>query len=279
MIGQTDLVKQIKKEIKEDDFPRFSIIVGPKGSGKKTLTDMIIKQMSVNVFYHSAVGVSQVRDAIDKMYKTVDKSIFTFYDADDMSIQAKNALLKVAEETPNNVHIIMTVKDLTNVLDTIKSRANIYFMQRYSRKELIEYAHKVLNARHDDEIIQQLCDNPGEINMLYERDAEALWDYAYKAINNVAEVSGANAFKMANKIDFTGDEEDKFDMLLFLKAFMSICSEKMSDAVIDGVQEDIDKYGAGLDVTCNITKQLYINGINKKALFDMWILDIRKAWM
>ena len=84
---------------------------------------------------------------------------------------------------------------------------------------------------------------------------------------------------MANKIDFKGDDAEKFDMQLFLKAFRQICTEKMSDAVIDGDKDNINKYGAGIDVVNHIIQQLHITGINKSALFDMFILDIRKAWM
>lgn len=279
IIGQKNLTKLIDNQIKSGDFPRFSIIVGDYGSGKKTLANYIIDKMKVTINYNSGISVSQIRDAIAQMHKTVDKSVFTFFDADNMSAQAENALLKVSEEIPNNVYIIMTVSDISSILPTIKSRAIIYHIPPYSIAELCEYAHEVIKAKYDDDIISQLCDNPGEINLLYERDAEALWEYAYKAIDNIAEVSGANAFKMANKIDFKGDDAEKFDMQLFLKAFRQICTEKMSDAVIDGDKDNINKYGAGIDVVNHIIQQLHITGINKSALFDMFILDIRKAWM
>ena len=37
MIGQQQLSNRIQQLIENDAFPRFSIFVGPKGSGKKTL--------------------------------------------------------------------------------------------------------------------------------------------------------------------------------------------------------------------------------------------------
>lgn len=279
IIGQKNLTKLIDNQIKSGDFPRFSIIVGDYGSGKKTLANYIIDKMKVTINYNSGIFVSQIRDAIAQMHKTVDKSVFTFFDADNMSAQAENALLKVSEEIPNNVYIIMTVSDISSILPTIKSRAIIYHIPPYSIAELLKYAHEVVKAKYDDDIISQLCETPGEINLLYERDAEALWEYAYKAIDNIAEVGGANAFKMANKIDFKGDDAEKFDMQLFLKAFRQICTEKMSDAVIDGDKDNINKYGAGIDVVNHIIQQLHITGINKSALFDMFILDIRKEWV
>ena len=38
MIGQEKLRKIIEQQIEMGEFPRFSIIVGAEGSGKKTLT-------------------------------------------------------------------------------------------------------------------------------------------------------------------------------------------------------------------------------------------------
>ena len=38
MIGQTELLNIINEQIESDEFPRFSIVVGAEGSGKKTLS-------------------------------------------------------------------------------------------------------------------------------------------------------------------------------------------------------------------------------------------------
>lgn len=280
MIGQKNNIKLINSQIKSKSFPRFSIIVGATGSGKKTLTNYIIDKMKIQLVYNSGISVSQVRDTITYMHKVVDPTVVTFYDADIMSVQAKNALLKVAEETPNNVYIIMTVTDLNNVLDTIKSRAYIYSMQPYTADEIDTYYHDYGVDRSTDvrNIVRNLCETPGEIELLCKNGASELFDYAELAVDNIATVNGANAFKMARKIAFKDDEEG-FDMQLFLKAFRHICMYRMGNACIDGVHEDIVKYGAGLDVINNIIGQLHITGISKSALFDIFILDIRKAWM
>jgi len=276
MIGQKELIKLVKSQIKNKDFPRFSIIVGARGSGKKSLTDIITKTMKLNYSYRSGIAVSQVRDAISQMYKSVDTTVFTFYDADEMSVQAKNALLKVAEEPPHNVHIIMTVTDLNNVLSTIKSRAFIYRMEPYSPKDLIKYASeygKTMNGK----LITDLCETPGDVNMLHDCNAQALYNYATLTVDNIAEVSDANALKLGSKIAFK-DDDSGFDMLLFLKAFRQICMDRMCTAIIDGVQEEINRYASGVDAVNHTISQLHITGINKSHIFDMFILDIRKVW-
>ena len=41
MIGQKELLQVLSSQIEKGDFPRFSILVGQEGSGKKTLTKSI----------------------------------------------------------------------------------------------------------------------------------------------------------------------------------------------------------------------------------------------
>lgn len=276
MIGQIQLIKTVSSQIETDTFPQFSIFTGEHGSGKKELIKVLIKHFGDCVVYNSNIGVADVREAITYMYNVNRRSIFTFYDVDTMSIQAKNALLKVAEEPPKNVYIIMTVSDINTVLDTIKSRASIYSLDPYSREELLQYAHDVINAKHDDDLICQLCNTPGEIKLFYDQGAEDLWDYAEMAVDNIAEVSGANAFKMANKIAFK-DGDEGFSVQLFLKAFRQVCMDRLVDRINTPVE--VNKYTKGIEVVSYTIQQLGITGINKVALFDIFILDIRKEWM
>ena len=48
MIGQNELLNQFKEMIADREvmFPKFIILVGPKGSGKKTMANEIYKMIS-----------------------------------------------------------------------------------------------------------------------------------------------------------------------------------------------------------------------------------------
>ena len=47
MIGQVKLFEKIDRIIK--DYPKFSILVGPKGSGKKTIVKHICNQLNLPI--------------------------------------------------------------------------------------------------------------------------------------------------------------------------------------------------------------------------------------
>ena len=271
MIGQKKLRDFIDGQIAHDEFPRFSIIVGDKGSGKRTLCKYISESLNAFWCYEPDNKVETVRNVIAESYKRVSPTCYVFTDVDNMSINAKNALLKVTEEPPNSAYFIMTVVNLDNVLPTIRSRANIYQMSPYSADELDTYYHDyAVNRKSDEhEIVHKLCDTPGEINLLCENGAVALYEFAEKVVDNIATVSGANVFKIANSLSFK-DGEDGFNFELFMKAFRIICTNRL--------MENRAYYMLGVHLATKCMSQLQITGINKKALFDIFILDIRKVW-
>ena len=120
MIGQTEVLKQVNNLI-EKGFPRFVIITGQKGQGKTTLALEIAKKLNILVV-DIGIKVDEIRDMIEMSYKQTEPIIYLIQNADKMSLGAKNSLLKVIEEPPNNAYFIMELKQIENTLDTIKSR-------------------------------------------------------------------------------------------------------------------------------------------------------------
>lgn len=277
MIGQASLLNNIDKQIQEGTFPRFVIIEGAKGSGKKLMIDFIEDELEKHLgekitCIEFGTSVSDVRDAIHMAYKTTAPAVFSFPDADVMTGNAKNALLKVTEEPPNHVYFIMTLEDALNTLETIRSRATIYTMERYTPKQIYDYALDfTTQSGLDDkeaEIIKSVCSTPGDFDLLDESGILDFYSYVEKVVDNIAEVSGANAFKIADKIALAND--DGYDLKLFWKAFVKVCTDRMKE-------EKNKELAEVVKITSRYLQDLRIVGINKKALFDLWILDVRGA--
>jgi DNA polymerase III delta prime subunit len=275
MIGQTKLLDIITRQIESNNFPRFSIIVGTEGSGKKTLSKAIAYALNCHYVLIDP-KVDAVRDMMRSAYSVAEPTLYVIYSGDTLSVSAKNALLKVCEETPNNAYIMMLVEDITTVLDTLYSRAGRYYMQPYSTVEILEYAN-VDNSIAD--IVTDLCETPGDVNTLNFIGAEEFYSYVEKVVDNVADVSTANALKIANQIDVKGNDSNKYDVKLFLRAFKSICGKRLMQNIAEnGDIVEREHYSGGIKVASNSLLQLNIVGINKGALFDIFILNIRKEW-
>ena len=268
MVGQKQLLDDIYNLIDRDKYPRFTIFIGQIGSGRKTLAKEIAKKLDLQVIQLPDVKVDTVRSMIADAYKIPYKYLYIIPNAENMSLAAKNAILKVTEEPPNNAYFIMTVQDESQLLDTIKSRGMIFHMNPYSPTEIGEYAD--CKDTRELEIITSICEVPGDVDILRKMDVDEFYSYVNNVVDNIAVTSGSNSFKIANKINMK-DDADKYDLRLFWRIFMLIC--------LDRIKEEPLKYAEGVKLTSQYLKDIRITGINKSALFDMWILAIREAWM
>lgn len=135
MIGQKNNIETIKNWRLNRAIPRFIIISGPLGSGRFTLSKVIGNVLNAKclIFDNS---INDVRNCIEYVNSINDKLLCIFRDCDNMSLNAKNALLKVVEEPPKNAYFIMTICDDDRMLGTIKSRGTMIHMEPYSIEEL-----------------------------------------------------------------------------------------------------------------------------------------------
>ena len=154
--------KKIKEELNTYN-PNFIIIVGEKGSGKKTL---LRESYGDKAYWLPDNSVEAVRE-MTKEANRRHNALFIIPDADNMSINAKNSLLKVVEECKNNNAFIMTVQDEYNVLETLTSRAHILYFEPYTPEELFRYFwEEYPNGDPNDAELTKFCATPGEVDTL-----------------------------------------------------------------------------------------------------------------
>lgn len=285
MIGQQHLQSQIKQLIDNGTFPRFSIFVGPRGSGKKTLIPEIAGMLFANYIRAMDVKIDTIREIIQQSYKVIDTTVYFIPDADNMSPAAKNALLKVTEEPPNNAYFIMTLEDVNNTLETIRSRGTTFHMNKYKPDEIFEYYWSLEGSNimphgmpNDAELVRELCETPGDVQTLVKMGVQNFYDYVQLVVDNIADVSLANSFKIPSKVALKDDVEG-YDLRLFWKAFIRICFERSFDDIEDKFEEckHSTSYMYAAQVTSGYLSQLRVKGINKQMLMDNWIIDIRRT--
>lgn len=283
MLGQKRIIEQFQNMI--DDratmFPRFIILVGNKGSGKKLLANTLHKMIVDSLSYGDVVNkcvledtkADTIRAMIADAQKAIEPVLYIIPDADTMSTTAKNAMLKITEEPPKNAWFVITLENENNTLATIRSRGQMYRLEPYSPEVIVQYAREKykITDMTETEIIADICETPGEVDFLYKTGIISLYDYVTLVIDNIAECSGSNAFKIANKVALK-NEEDKYDLRLFWKAFMKVCSDRMK------AEMDI-KYANAIKITSEYMQQLNVTGINRTSLFDLWILGVRESWL
>lgn len=264
MIGQKQLLQKLDKIMQR--FPKFSIITGPKSSGKRTVAKHICKQLNLPIV-NFGTGIDEIRNIINLSYEQVKPICYICPDADNMSIGAKNSLLKITEEPPNNAYFILTLQDIGNTLETIKSRATVFALDAYSTEELLEYRQKKLYPKDYDNIVVDVCTTTGEVDELFKNDIAGFYSFAKNVAENIAIPTTGNIFKIPKSVK-TKETENGFDAILLFKAIRNLYIKK-------AVQTKESKYLKASTVTSECLRDLSLQSVNKVGTIDKWIMDVR----
>ena len=255
MIGQKNNLNTIKQWRINKSIPRFIIISGDIGSGRLTLAKVIIKMINAKGIIMGN-SIAEVRETIENAYTITDTTCYIFRNADDMKNEAKNALLKVVEEPPNNAYFIMTVQNIDNMLGTIKSRGTVIKMEPYTRDELL--------SATNDEVLLKYCSNIGQMmgGVVEEiKNAEYLVDEVFQAFRDK---SGTKLLKACTNLRGKQTETDKCDCALFMRVF-----RKNILSLDKSLLQSISIYHIS-----RCMQELSRNTINKKASVECMLINI-----
>lgn len=171
LIGNDETKKRLANAIISDSLAHAFLISGPSGSGKSTLALELAAALncskatdSVHVpcgvcnncrrIYEgnfpdlkflekpkdkATIGVEAVKDFREDMFLSsteAERKIYVIDNADCMTVEAQNALLKILEEPPSNVLLILLANECDRILSTIKSRVQYIAMSRFTDEEL-----------------------------------------------------------------------------------------------------------------------------------------------
>lgn len=187
-IGHEALINNFKQRCLKNTLSHAHLISGEDGVGKGKLANILAKfilngdldREYVDIINYSSekssFGVDDVRDIIEEVYKKPfekDKKVIIIHEGNKLTIQAQNALLKTIEEPPKGVYIIILCESLELILDTIKSRCEIYKLKPLTKSELYEYI-KIKKFNYDENEIKSAIafseGVPGRIDRYFNDD-------------------------------------------------------------------------------------------------------------
>jgi len=115
-----------------------------------------------------SVKIHQVRELIKKTYEKPlesNKKVYIINDADTMTVPAQNALLKILEEPPKYVMIILVGENEHLFLNTIKSRCIKINFKKLENVELKRYIEEN-NKKFDERFLDIYQGSIGNLNRL-----------------------------------------------------------------------------------------------------------------
>ena len=166
-IGFKNIINGFMKRAEKNTLSHAHLIVGPNGIGKSLIArkfalKILNKEKDhdyVDIIHYksnkASFGVDEVRKIIEEVNKKPfegDKKVIIIHEGHKLTAQAQNALLKTIEEPPKGVYIILLSESLEVLLDTIKSRCQIYKLTPLSKDEMFLYLNRI--GIRDEEKIQ-----------------------------------------------------------------------------------------------------------------------------
>ena len=268
--GQENLRVRLDYLIKENKLPRFIIICGDVGYGKKVISDYIAKSINAN-FVPCELKVESVRDVVNNSYTVTEKTLYMFADCDSMSTQSKNALLKVTEEPSNNSYFVMTVKDISNILGTLISRGTVFYMEPYTQKDILDFIdYKKYSFTSDVlNIIKNICICPQDVMEASNVDIKQVYELADKFIQFIGNANLGNELKMVTMLS-TKKDDNKISPVIFLRCILLQCNRYIME---NCSKEDLKAFNVIIKQTCKAIQDLNHKGSSKQIILDNWIVN------
>ena len=164
-VGHSSLIENFKNRCSNGNLSHAQLISGEDGIGKSILAEILgklilngdLNREYVDIINYkpskASFGVDDVREIIDEVNKKPfegDKKVIIIHQGNKLTIQAQNALLKTIEEPPTEVYIIILCESLELILDTIKSRCEIYKLTPLNNKQIEKYINTLGNYSEEE---------------------------------------------------------------------------------------------------------------------------------
>ncbi len=218
-----------------------------------------------------SIGIEQIRELQSFLQlKTTGKDairrVAVIADADRMTDEAQNALLKALEEPPDDTVIILTASKLQGLKQTILSRVQQLHVDRVSLDDAIDYFGKRFPAK---DIVWAHALSDGQVGLMSAL-LEGKNDHVIASKIEIAKkLFTATTFDRLCQVDAISKDKDQLSE--FLYACKRICTSALESAAKKHSEKDIKAWHSRLSLVCDAEESLLRNINTKLLLTDLFI--------
>jgi len=230
LYGNTVTIKALQKAIKNGSHT--FLFSGPTGSGKTTTARIVASLVHCTEPHEinaaNTRGIDDVRAILDDIQRGAgfleESRVWIMDEAQQLTTDAANALLKVLEEPPEDLYFIICTTEPSKLLKTIRSRC-------------VEFSFELLKDKDMLALLQDICQLEGytisvEVLNTIIRIAEG---HARKALTLLQAVSGLETQELQEQyLDTCGLGEDDVG---FFELTQALYKETLWTTIIAGLNE------------------------------------------
>lgn len=182
IVGNNNIKQILQKTVELKNVSHSYLFVGIEGIGKKLIAKEFAKMimcLEENKYCNKCksciefnsnnnpdfiyiepdgnnIKIEQIRQMQSKVIEKPiisNKKVYIINDAQNMTVEAQNCLLKTLEEPPEYITIILIASNENNLLSTIKSRCTIIHFDKIEDDQLKEYVTNVIGINNINENI------------------------------------------------------------------------------------------------------------------------------
>ncbi len=217
LIGNDTIKNILKTNVINNNTVHSYMFLGPEGIGKSLFANDFAEMLmcssqkekscgkcksclefdsknNPDFFLINNDGKSIKIDIIRKLQEKIiekpivsEKKIYIINNADTMTVEAQNCLLKTLEEPPEYVVIILIITNESNILPTIKSRCMKMVFNKIEEKEFKNYILKDINALNTSKDIINDNDITGNQHGTKIKNIENVLNIKDNILNNIDE--------------------------------------------------------------------------------------------
>lgn len=309
IIGHENIKLQIINSINAGTFSHAHIFSGEDGIGKslvakaaalKLLKKEKCRQYADIIEYHmqknkKSIGIGDIRELLDEINKRPvegDEKVIIIYEAQNMTVEAQNSFLKTIEEPPEGIYMMLLCDNLESMLDTVKSRCQVYKFYRLNSEDMDRFLQKnFLNINKEKlKAVTAFSDGiPGRAESFIKDESLAeIRDMVEEILLNIDKKSKCEILKYESfLLKYKAQWQEVFTWFLSYIRDVLIYKETgkikliMNIDKFEGIKDiseslSFSKLNGFIDIIRNSKRKLE-NNVNPGLVFDFMLLNMQEV--